>query len=253
MYYLISSTLALVILLIVALYRINRKLLKLGKENEILNEKVNALHSELATPKQESIAVNLIAEDNSLSERLNEANDMIVPAEIERFKLEINTEIKTKQQHYYIVKEIIKDRINKAIISSKEFEFIDEKIYTAKSNARFFYDSKIQSKNDADDTIEISEYELYIVNDVYFDTDYLTESKKEVNTNDNIIKYLLLDTKGKEQIDGKNFESFVLKNTLIKSSKITESKENPNSKNNLHNQEFVFSTRNSFLDGNYKD
>ena len=91
MYYLISSTLALVILLIVALYRINRKLLKLGKENEILNEKVNALHSELATPKQESIAVNLIAEDNSLSERLNEANDMIVPAEIERFKLEINT------------------------------------------------------------------------------------------------------------------------------------------------------------------
>ena len=85
MYYLIYSTLGLVIILMIALYIINKKFLKLSNENKIINEKINALHSELATPKQESIAVNLIAEDNSLSERLNEANDMIVPAEIERF------------------------------------------------------------------------------------------------------------------------------------------------------------------------
>jgi len=305
MYYLISSTLALVILLIVALYRINRKLLNLSKENEILNEKVNTLTTEIIATKEEPIISNIISEDNNVLKEVDETNIKLIPAEIDGFKeevikhdtnvattkdasaltnftltdyendvveeedenqdtimpdeivkfnLELDTEVKERQQHYYVVREIVKDRTSKDIISTKEYEFINEDLYKSKTEARLFYDSKIQEKfGDTDDLKEISEYELYIINDIFFDKNYSIHTKTDQEKKYDFIKYLLLDSEGKEQTDGKKFESFVLRNSSKKPYKISESDVQPTNTNDSDNQVTFISTRNSFLYGNYKD
>lgn len=305
MYYLISSTLALVIFLIIALYRINRKLLNLSKENDILNEKVNTLSTEIIATKEEAVVTNIIKEDNDVLKEVDENNitsipaeidgfkeevikhdtnlattkdasaltnftltdyendvveeedenqDTIIPDEIVKFDLELDTEVKERQQHYYVVREIVKDRTSKDIISTKEYEFINEDLYKSKTKARLFYDSKIQEKfGDNDDLKEISEYELYIVNDIFFDKNYSIHTKTDQEKKYDFIKYLLLDIKGKEQIDGKKFESFVLRNSSKKPYKILESDVQPTNTNDSDNQVTFISTKNSFLYGNYKD
>jgi hypothetical protein len=305
MYYLISSTLALVILLIVALYRINRKLLTLIKENKKLNEKINTLNTEITATKEGAVVTNIIIEDNNVLKEVDKTNststpadidgfkeevntqntnlatkedessltnftitdyendiveeddenqDTVIPDEIVKFNLELDTEVKDRQQHYYIVKEIVKDRISKDIISSKEYEFVNEDLYKSKTEARLFYDSKIQEKfEDTDDLKEISEYELYIINDIFFDKNYSIDTKTNQEKKYDFTKYLLIDSKGKEQTDGKKFESFVLRNSSKKPYKILESDVQPTTTNDSDNQVTFISTRNSFLYGNYKD
>ena len=191
----------------------------------------------------------LTKENNSLKETLNSQPQRIekiidtiqitqVPAKLE-FTLTGAIE-QNNQQHYYIVKEIIKNKSSNVAISSKEYEFANENLYTSKTEARLFYDNKLDSSSNNDEN-SILEYELYIANNVFYDTK-IRDSSRDVSI-DGIKRYLLIDNLGKDQIDARNFESFALR---AASDIISQ-------KNGNANQATYICTKNSFLDGNYKD
>ncbi len=237
MYYLIFIILGLLVFSIVVLYKVNSKFINLSKENKILKEKINELNAKVTNTVNEIPITNFILPDNDVLEE-NETQVPLMPVEIERFKLEIDPQIKNKLQHYYIVKELKKDKTSKAIFSNNEFEFANQNLYTSKVEARLFYDNKIAnlSNNDANSVLE---YELYIVNNVFFDAEKIA-SASDIST-DEIKSYLLIDSAGKEQTDGRNFESFALRSASEKMNKKHKS------------QSTYISTKNSFLDGDYKD
>jgi hypothetical protein len=144
-----------------------------------------------------------------------------------------------KQQHYYIVKETIKNKINNDIQSTNEYEFVNENLYTSKTEARLFYDHKIA--NCSEEEHFIFEYELHIVNNIFFDADI--HSFRNNLATYQIKTYLLVANKERADADGRNFESFALKEASQKMIR----------KKDTNNQIGYFGTKNSFLDGNFKD
>ena len=140
------------------------------------------------------------------------------------------------QPNYYIVKETKADVIANTIFNSKEYIFSDEDFLKSKSDARLFYDAKVadESKNDVDC---LTYFEIYIINNI-LPSNYSTD----INNNDGEIKmYLLVDMKGNIVKEGKDFETFVIQ-------KITQAA----IQNQIINKS-TYTTKNSFLDGNYKD
>jgi hypothetical protein len=238
MHYLTFIILGLLSLLIIVFFNINRKLINLRSENKILKEKINNLSEKLPSTENESIHTNVILEYDNVIEEYDKTENKLIPVEIESFKLDIEPQIKNNQQHYYIVKEFLKDIINETIISNNEFMFTNQNLYTSKVEARLFYDKKIANLS-YNDVNFVLEYELYIVNNVFYDKDNIA-SASENSTND-IKKYLLIDSGGEAQTEGRNFESFALRVAANKMNKKHE------------NQANFISTKNSFLDGNYKD
>lgn len=146
------------------------------------------------------------------------------------------------QQHYYIVKEIQKDKLSDGIISSNDCKFINKNLYTSKTEALLFYNNQVS--NSANNHNTILEYELYIVNDVFFDS--ISRNLSNSVSNDDIKKYLLIDRIGKIQNEGTNFETYALNEASKKMITNDITFQNNNSSNYIR-------TNNSFLDGNYKD
>jgi len=142
------------------------------------------------------------------------------------------------QQHFYIVREILKNKSNNAFISSKEYEFANEDLYTSKTEARLFYDNKVANSSYINKN-SVLEYELYIVNNLFHVTQ-IRNSLGDVSM-DGAKRYLLINNEGKEQIDGRNFEFFALRQASDKMSKKPDTKAS------------FIGTKNSFLDGDYKD
>ena len=168
MHYLTFIILGLLSLLIIVFFNINRKLINLRSENKILKEKINNLSEKLPSTENESIHTNVILEYDNVIEEYDKTENKLIPVEIESFKLDIEPQIKNNQQHYYIVKEFLKDIINETIISNNEFMFTNQNLYTSKVEARLFYDKKIANLS-YNDVNFVLEYELYIVNNVFYD------------------------------------------------------------------------------------
>lgn len=147
-------------------------------------------------------------------------------------------ETKNKQQHYYIVKEIKMNKTNDSIVSTTEYEFANQDLYTNKVESRLFYDNKISIHSNKDEN-SVAEYELYIVNNVFYDVANSTFLNNDYK--DGIKRYLLIDTKGIDQPEGRNFETFALRAVASRMNK----------RNSI--QINHISTKNSFLDGDYKD
>lgn len=145
---------------------------------------------------------------------------------------------KVHYQHYYLVKEIVQNKLTHSIISVKEYVFASPNLHKSKEEARLFYDNKITIHPKNDEYAKFL-YELFLVNNVFFDAKETISGTS--NSSNNIKSYLLIDSEGKIHQDGRNFEYFVL-STAAK-------------KMNEANEVFQSSvkTKNSFLDGNYKD
>lgn len=133
-----------------------------------------------------------------------------------------------KSEIYYIVKETVKTILDNAVISINEDEFHNKNLFTSKSDARLYYDQKIEESmtNKATKAV-FAEYELYIVNG------------KMLSINHK--KYLLINNFGNEQTEGRKFESFI----LSQFANALRLNNNPSNSS--------ISTKNSFLDGDYKD
>ena len=132
--------------------------------------------------------------------------------------------------HYYIVKEIIVSLDGLTTIDEKEYEFYNNTMYNNKIEARLFFDSK---------TTEIAEM-------LSSDKPENTQTKLEVYLvrNSNLVehqKHLLIDSNGVENIENRGLESFLLSSMGANKRASTNSDEN------------FISTKNSFLDGDYKD
>ena len=153
----------------------------------------------------------------------------------------LNIDDDIKQQHYYIVKEIKKDKLNNTIISNKDYNFINNNLYTSKTESLHFYNNKVSESSNEN---VILEYELYIVNDVFFDS--ISRGLSNSVSNDDIKKYLIIDRMGKFQNEGTNFETYALNEASKKMITNDITFQNNNSSNYIR-------TNNSFLDGNYKD
>jgi hypothetical protein len=151
----------------------------------------------------------------------------------------VNKETKITQQHYYIVKEIIKNKTNNDIHAINEYEFVNENLYTSKAEARLFYNGKIS--NCSEEEHFIFEYELHIVNNIFFDAGIYSFINNP--TTHHIKTYLLMANKKRAEADGRNFESFALREA---SQKMIHKKDDNNTSG-------YFGTKNSFLDGNFKD
>ena len=129
--------------------------------------------------------------------------------------------------HYYIVKEIEVSLGGFISTDEKEHKFYDHTMYISKVKARLFYDDKIAKMLLLSEPIDTqTKLELYLVR------------------NSNLVqnqKHLLIDSHGIEHIENKKLESFLL--SSIGSNKGV----NTNS-----NKDAIY-TKNSFLDGDYKD
>ena len=129
--------------------------------------------------------------------------------------------------HYYIVKEIITSVDCTTTIIEKEYEFNKGDMYNNKIEARLFYDNKMQEivvlKSATDKKINL---ELYLIRH----SNLVLEKK-----------YLLIDANGREDVENKKLESFLLSSMGA----------NKNA-NTVSNAESICS-KNSFLDGDYKD
>lgn len=219
MIYIFIIALILVITLSSFLIKTNSKLNSLNEENNALKEALNAynnnkgnLNDTHLNPNEKPVNIKPISPANSqLREKveliIEDTIDIIEPTPMP-IKVEFTpSPTKNEQQHYYIVQEIIMNKISNAVVSTIEYEFANTNLHTSKVESRLFYDNKIAilSNNDANSIIE---YQLYIANNVFFD------AKKNASTSDistdEIKTYLLIDGAGKVQTDGRNFESFAL-------------------------------------------
>lgn len=217
MSYLVFTLLFFIFFLFILLIQLKFKLKKLTKENNSLKQTLDSQPRTLE-----------IITDNIQKQP--------VPTKLEATLT--CTQEQNNQQHYYIVKEIIKNKSNNTFISSKEYEFAKENLYTSKTEARLFYDNKISIHSNKDEN-SVGEYELYIVNNVFYDVKKLV-FESDISTYETK-KYLLINSVGKDQTEGRNFESFALRVAAIKMNQKHDS------------QSSSISTKNSFLDGYYKD
>ena len=130
--------------------------------------------------------------------------------------------------HYYIVKEIIINAND--TVATNEHEFIDKTIHKSKLAARLFFDNK---KKDIKrmSVIEKSENSL-IKLELYLVRNSNLEQNKQ---------YLLIDSAGKEHIENRKIESLLLSAT------------GTNKSANKNSNHASIDTKNSFLDGDYKD
>jgi hypothetical protein len=201
------------LVLAVRLIKVNKKLNSLIDENNLRNEAIK---------------------DNTNFENATNPIETIQKP----IKVEVAATKKNEQQHYYIVKEILINKNTDAVISTNEYEFVNENILESKVEARLFYDNKIATCSNNDKN-SVFEYELYIAKDIFLD-DKNFNSISNVSK-DGTKKYLLIDSALKTQAEGRDFESFVLRAAA-------------NKMNQRHdNQSILITTKNSFLDGIYKD
>jgi hypothetical protein len=226
MFYLSLILIVVLIILSIKLLKLNNKLKSDADENSLLKDNDNK---------------NSFLNDSDNNKYPNEKPEFQKNrVEEELINKSVSSEYVTnqnenKQQYYYVVKEIVKNKIHNSILSSNEYSFVNENLFSSKTEARLYYDSKVENQSIHEEN-NINEYELYIINDVFYD------SSVEASSN-HVKKYLLIDNKGREQIEGRNFESFVLNKF---SNKIMQS-------NRDNNQGFFINTKNSFLEGKYKD
>ncbi len=228
----------LVILLILVIIAILVLLLKMKKRlvhsnlNSNLNQNSESNLAENSTSNDNSFVLNY--EENDYAEI--EDNFIDIDANSENAELQIQQEAVSnvgnytgeKSEIYYIVKETIKTILGNSVVSINEDEFHNKNLFTSKADARLYYDKKIEVSmtNEATKAM-FTEYELYIVNGKMLPI--------------NPKKYLLIDKSGKEQTEGRKFESFIL-NQFANDLRLN---------NNPRNSSI--STKNSFLDGDYKD
>ncbi len=250
MYYLVIILGVLIFVLTYKLIKQNGKLKSLKKENNTLKETLNINSHKVEnvndTPLnsiEEPDKINFISSENILSKEKVELiiEDTIDVTETIHESVAVEflpNETKNKQQHYYIVKEIKINKTNDSIVSTSEYEFANQDLYTSKVESRLFYDKKIATHSNKDEN-SVAEYELYIVNNVFYDVINTTVFSND-STN-GIKRYLLIDTKGKDQPEGRNFETFALRAVA-----------NRMNKKNANQGDHI-STKNSFLDGDYKD
>lgn len=215
MYYILSILFIVVLVLIIRLIKVNRNLKGFSKENNSQKKIINS---------------------NSLN-IIDSATEPIISVKL----TPIYIQPEYKQQHYYIVKEILINKTTDIVISTNEYEFANENLHISKTEARLFYDNKIATCPNKDKN-SVFEYKLYIANDIFFDAKNFN-SISNVSKNE-IKKYLLIDSAGKTQTEGRDFESFALSASANKMNKKPY---------DINNQVGYITTKNSFLDGNYKD
>jgi len=212
------------------------------EQNNALKESINPNNYNLVNAIDTTVNSIEEAKNDSLNEKMElmiEDTSDVIETTSEPIKVEFTpSQTKNQQQHYYIVKEIIMNKTSNAVVSTFEYEFANTSLYTSKVDARLFYDNKIAIHSNKDENSVVL-YELYIVNNVFFDAKK-NASAIDIST-DEIKTYLLIDGVGKEQADGRNFESFALRAASQKMNQRHDS------------QSISISTKNSFLDGNYKD
>lgn len=129
--------------------------------------------------------------------------------------------------HYYIVKEIVQSIDGLNTIHQQEHKFSEGEMYHNKIEARLFYDNKheeILMSNKSENTN--TKLELYLIRN----SDLIQEQK-----------ILLIDSNGVENIENKKLESFLLSSMGTNKIRVNNNYENS------------ISTKNSFLDGDYKD
>ncbi len=250
MYFLIISLSVLLLLAIALVIKFRHKIKVLVKENNSLKE--SFIGSKTKLENAVDTADNSIRDPHNTdsisfkNSELKEKVELLIEDTIdvtetihENVAVEfLPNEIKNKQQHYYIVKEIKINKKNDSIVSTTEYEFANQDLYTSKVESRLFYDNKISTHSNKDE-ISVAEYELYIVNNVFYDVINTTVFSND-STN-GIKRYLLIDNKGIDQLEGRNFETFALRAVASRMNK-------RNAKQVNH-----ISTKNSFLDGDYKD
>lgn len=248
MYFLVISLLVLLVIGMVIKFKYNIK--KLVEENNSLKKSFSAYKTKLENAIDTSnISINEPYNIDSISFKNSELKDkmeLLIEDTIdvtetihEPVAVEfIPNETKNKQQHYYLVKEIKINNTNDSTVSTIEYEFANPDLYTTKVESRLFYDSKISIHSNKDEN-SVAEYELYIVNNVFYDVTNTTLLNND--SKDGIKRYLLIDNKGKDQPEGRNFETFALRAVA-----------NRMNKRNANQGDHIC-TKNSFLDGDYKD